>query len=101
MKNFFHGKLYVEGLKQLQLTGMIFMIIYLAQGFLVPLAYIIGDESAGDYTLLSMNPFIWVLPFLVVPSLVISLFKFLTARNASDFFHSLPFRREGMALSYM
>ncbi len=47
-----------------------------------------------------INPMILVIPFLAVPILTMNLFGFLNKRSTSDFWHSVPFTRECIFVSF-
>ncbi|MDD6570969.1 MAG: hypothetical protein PUF12_01150 [Thermoflexaceae bacterium] len=111
----FNIKLYLDGLRQLKLIGIMSAIIMACAAFLIPMGdqlqnanyvkYVNGRPvgSVGrivSYGILELNPLI-VLTFLViVPLMTLYLFHFLNKRNACDFYHSIPDTRESIFVSF-
>lgn len=115
-KKIFNLKLYLEGMRQLRVVGFLALIINLLFAILIPYgtylsrkadldsnnAYIEGDYSyfysCGD--LVGMHAYLFLLPFVFAPIMVIMLFHFLTKREDSDFYHSIPDRRISLFCSF-
>lgn len=111
----FNIKLYLDGLRQLKLIGIMSAIIMACAAFLIPMGNQIQNAnyvkyangrpvgSVGrivSYGILGLNPLI-VLTFLViVPLMTLYLFHFLNKRNACDFYHSIPDTRESIFVSF-
>jgi ABC-2 type transport system permease protein len=106
-RKFFDWNYYKEALRQLRTVGVTMGVIYLLQSTLVPLwCYVNLHQivSSGNNELLRQIPFWEVAPALalivfLMPMMANILFDFLHKRNASDFYHSLPVRRETMYIS--
>ena len=105
----FNFKLYKEGLRRSLFLAALFIAIMKLGAILIPIAQIssqmnmvangwstgrmVIDGLGGNFTLfLSMIAF--------APFMTLFLFSFLNKRNASDFFHSLPHKRETIFISY-
>lgn len=113
MKNLFHKGLYAEGLRRGRLLGILFTCLFSVYAVFYPINRITDAMKAqrGDYGLDAMghvadiggvlfNP-LYVLVFCVfVPFLALSVFSFLNKRNTSDFYHSLPHKRQTIYISY-
>ena len=111
MKNKIIDKsLYLEGLKQGRLIGILFTALLTLAGLIVPINEIMTHESYTDlylssyggieYSFLECN-FGLVLCFgAIAPLLTLVLFNFTTKRNASDFYHSLPHTRTCVTISF-
>lgn len=114
-KNIFNKRLYLDALKQLKIIGVMSAVITALASFLIPMGYNISNSQYNveyinniphytgrviSYGILSLNPIIAVI-FLLIPFfMTLYLFNFLNRRNASDFFHSLPDKRQCIFLSY-
>jgi len=105
----FNLKLYKEGLRRSLFLAALFLAIMKLGAILIPIAQISSQMNAvangwstgrvmidgfgGNFTL-----FLAMIAF--APFMTLFLFSFLNKRNASDFFHSLPHRRETIFVSY-
>lgn len=114
-KSWFNFRLYLDGLRQLKIIGIMFAVIMACAAFLIPLGnnisnanyvvYLNGNPTAItgrvlSYDILSLNPLL-VMTFLVVtPLMTLYLFNFINRRNACDFYHSIPDTRESIYISY-
>lgn len=122
-KYYFNFKLYLDGLKQLKLVGILGAIIIGLCAFCIPLGHHLTNanhvkwmqmQNAGNalydsgyysystgyrYGMLDLNPAIIAI-FVVTPIFVLLLFNYMNSRSASDFFHSLPDRRISLLTSY-
>ena len=107
----FNRKLYLDGLRQLRMIGIMGAVIMAIAAFGIPIFYNIensqyigtGMAQAGivrSYNILRMNPFIVLVFAVIVPVMMLYLFSFLNRRNACDFYHSIPDTRNTVALSY-
>lgn len=107
-KKLFSRGLYTEALRQLRITGIIFLVICLFAGIIVPTVGYINYASYEDPTQYppSVVEFIEMCPTVVgvftVCALVftLALFGSFNKRNASDFYHSLPYTRSCMFFSF-
>lgn len=114
-RSFFNARLYLEGIRQLKIVGIMGAVIMAGAAFLIPLgdnisnanyeAYINGQwvHSGGrvvTYSVLELNPFIVATFFLLTPLMVLVLFHFLNKRNACDFYHAIPDTRTSLFISY-
>lgn len=115
-KSWFNVKLYLDGIKQLKLIGIMSAVIMAFAAFLIPMGMDIENASyqmyygGGYYSpnvgrvlaydIMELNP-LMILTFLViVPLMTAYLFNFLNKRNACDFYHSIPDTRECLFVSY-
>lgn len=111
----FNFKLYLDGLRQLKLIGIMSAIIMACAAFLIPMGYQIENANyvkyvnghpAGSigrvvsYDILDLNPLILLTFFVIVPLMTLYLFHFLNKRNACDFYHSIPDTRESIFVSF-
>ncbi|MBR3990932.1 MAG: hypothetical protein IKI91_02245 [Clostridia bacterium] len=97
-------KLFFEGLKQLRLIGFLSLIVMSVEAVLVPVSramnnakYSVGVEVMDGF---HAHPFLLLTFTIIAPLMTLSLFSFLNKRNASDFYHSLPYTRACLFLSY-
>ena len=97
MKNIFNFRLYKEGLKQAQLPGIIFAAIMMLGAIFTPLGYRQPYDSF-DYNQFNYALFTTFTVF--APILVLVTFSFLNKRNTSDFFHSIPHKRQTLFGSF-
>lgn len=108
MKNLFNKKLYVEALRQIRIPfALLFTLIAGGTGFLTITSLI---SAVYEYKLEKTISFMYVsdilclipLTFVVaVPLFTFKLFKFLTKRNASDFYHAIPLKRNCIMFTYV
>ncbi len=108
-KKFFNTKLYIDGIKQLKLIGIMSTVILAIFAVLSPIGYFISstyiDETGKTIyseVVVSLQEITFLnhaIYLLIVPVMCLSLFSFLTKRNACDFYHAIPLRREGIYLS--
>ena len=106
----FNIKLYIDGIKQLKLIGIMSTVILSVFSILIPIGYLMSsmyrDEtgrlilSPETVTMSQVTPVNYAIFLLIVPIMFLSLFSFLTKRNACDFYHSIPLKREGIYLSF-
>ena len=95
MKNFFNGKLYVEGLKRIRLTGIIFGVITVLFASFPALAALIGRDLMSSFFVLEYDSFAVpiVMMLFFTPAFFLSMFSFLNKRKGCDFYHSIPHTR--------
>lgn len=114
-KSFFNVRLYLEGIRQLKVVGVMGAIILAGAAFLIPMGYNINNSHyevyengqwvevggrAYTYGIIEMNPLIVLTFFILTPLMVLILFNFLNRRNACDFYHAIPDTRAGLYISY-
>ena len=107
-KSFFDPHLYKEGLRSQQAIGIIFTALLSVFSFIIPLAIFSNEDMYTNYKLLTqlndVNILFTILYFfiivLVVPVLTLRSFSFLTTRNGSDFYHSIPHKKQCVFISF-
>ncbi len=112
-KKLFDGKLYLEGLRQTKVAGIILAIITILLSAASPIFYMIdyyysmttsfGEINQVDIIqieLTEFTPLLGVFMFVLPIVLTSSLFSFLNKRNGSDFYHSLPCTRSCLFVSF-
>lgn len=110
MSRFFSLKLYIQGLKKVRAVGIATAIIIIIANALNPLISLISElsrqydadvvRSAEDVPANMIAPFSIFIAILA-PLAVFSMFSFLNDRCKSDFYHSLPQRRECIFISFL
>lgn len=101
-------RLYKDAFNQLKLIGIIGVIILCAEAVITPIGTYISYHSgtAGLSPLPSSVSFIdihflLIFTFIIAaPLFTLYLFNFLNKRNASDFYHSIPYSRKTFFLAY-
>lgn len=101
----FSPRLYVEGLRQLRLLGILLTVaVSLVAVFLPVSEYMATLDYDGVSTVavncLNMNPLIILSFCIVAPFLTLNLFSFLNRRESSDFYHALPVTRTCLFFSF-
>lgn len=99
-QRFFSVKLYVEGIRQLKVVGVIFLIIATLVNCILPLIELLVkagvfemESPTTEASALDMSQFTFILVVLAAIIMTFNLFKFLNKRSGSDFYHSLPVTR--------
>lgn len=101
-KKLFDKGIMLDGLVQLKVTGIIFLILSLLATILPALFYGINNSNIYENPININNfttfliPLMYIAPF----TFCIILFGFLNNRRGSDFFHSLPQTRSCLFISY-
>lgn len=111
-KRFFDVGLYLDGLRQLRIIGVMLFVILELEAILMPLGQYINilqqqrpggglyAINLGVVSFMNMHPLL-VLSFTVfAPLMVLYLFSFLNKRSSSDFYHSLPNTRISLFFSF-
>lgn len=104
IRELFNFRLYLEGLKKIKLIGIAALIVTTALCAIVPIIYIAdgGGYREGLYSI-SINEF--AAPVCVImlfaPFFVSSMFSFLNTRRDSDFYHSIPYKRQSVYTSFL
>lgn len=108
MKNLFSKKLFIEALRQIRTPfALLFTLIAGGTGFitithLISAIYNYRIEKTVSFAFVS--DILCLLPFtfvIAIPLFTFKLFKFLTKRNASDFYHAIPFKRNCIMFTYI
>ena len=105
-KRIFSFKLYLEGLRQTKLIGIMAFVILTIQAIAIPVGNAIDkitygySGSARGVDFIELNPLLYGMIYIVAPLLALSLFSFLNKRKASDFYHSIADTRICLFLSY-
>lgn len=102
---FFDRNLYMEALRQLRTIGVVSGVIFILQSVLVPVfIFVIAHdrvkEELSEVSFVAVSPLLMTVAILM-PIMANILFSFINQRNASDFYHSLPVRREAMYITYL
>ncbi len=113
-KSWFNVGLYLDGLKQLRIIGVMGAVIMACAAILFPLGRNIDNSNYREYyngyseivgkirayEAIEMNPLVVLVFLIVVPLMTLYLFNFLNRRNACDFYHAIPDTRESLFASY-
>ncbi len=116
MKNkIFSRGLYVEGLRQLRLVGIIFLAILLLIGIAIPSIQYVNYLSQVNHMIqmgepveyspqvmnfIEMCPLVFLIALVVSPTFTFILYSPFNKRSSSDFYHSLPYTRICMFSSF-
>ncbi|MGN0593311.1 MAG: hypothetical protein ACI4JQ_08700 [Ruminococcus sp.] len=93
--------LYLEGLRQLRVSGLIGIIV--TAGIAILMLITMEDfDVTGTITYTGLGYIPWLLISFVIfmPLLMLQMFHFMNKRNASDLYHSLPHTRGTLYLSF-
>lgn len=88
-----NGRLYLDCLRRLSLPGLSQIAVF---AFLTLLYHLF--DSSRFQTLEELSPFLYLYQYVSPAFLGLCAFSFLFRRNASDFFHSLPYSRHCLFL---
>ncbi|MBQ4563150.1 MAG: hypothetical protein IJA58_01570 [Lachnospiraceae bacterium] len=110
----FNKKLYLDGIRQLKLVGIMGLVVLCAAAVLTATGYHINTPSywvdgfgntiarpAQGLSLYSAHWALFITFPVLVPVMTMMLFNFLNHRNASDFYHAIPDTRGTLYISYM
>lgn len=108
MTKLFDMGLYRVGLRRVKVAGLFSAIVTVVGSAVFPIIQMIRPKYSDilDYTdSFSISsevyaPFLWGL-ILLAPCIMASMFSFLTNRRDSDFYHSLPYRRTTLYVSFL
>lgn len=109
MKNLFNFNLYKESLKQQRVIGLIGTVITLISAFILPIKYYLDAIEADKYidaadkstvNILNSGYNYLLYPCFFAPLLILFTFSFLNNRNSSDFYHSVPHKRQTIFFSF-
>lgn len=106
----FHVKLYLEGLRQTRVLGIVLAIITVLGSILYPVLQIAdyyslpaSEQAASMVRLIHVSeftPLLILFMFLAPVLLCMNLFSFLNSRKASDFYHGIPCTRTTLYISF-
>ena len=105
-KTWFDKALFGDAFRQLSVGGLIILLVMCMQAVLLPVGIIISDRSSGNVIsaascgVFETDPMVFLLFTCVTPLFAIALFRFLSKRNESDFYHSIPQTRSCLFLSF-
>lgn len=116
-KSWFNVRLYLDGLRQLKIIGIMSAVIMGLCAILVPYGENLSNASYEvysygrvhelvsrgrivQYDLIMLNPLIVATFLVIVPLMTLYLFNYLNRRNACDFYHAIPCTREGLFITY-
>ena len=107
---FFSTKLYIQGLKKVRAAGIATAIIIIVSNALIPLFSMISrigvrydgdlERTVEELEVTLVSP-LCAFVILLAPLMIFSMFSFLNDRCKSDFYHSLPQRRECVFISFL
>ena len=106
MKKIFNKCLYAEGLRRTRMMTVIFTAVLILGLF----AFVTGsvgpdtitDSAPGGHAVSAPFIAVWfaLIVMIAAPTVTFRLFSFLSGRSESDFYHSLPYSRTTVFLSY-
>ena len=109
----FNQKLYLDGIRQLKLVGIMGLVVCCAAAMLTAMGYHINtsvyvmDEFGNmirrvpkGLNLFQAHWSLFITFPVLVPVMTMMLFNFLNHRNASDFYHAIPDTRGSLYISY-
>lgn len=98
-KKIFNYNLFKEGFNQLKILGIVSFIIYMLEEALI----LIGSSEISERIvgLFDIHPIIIVTYTVLAPVFTLYLFRFLSSRNSSDYYHSIPHTRTCIYFSYL
>lgn len=110
-RKIFSFKLFLEGVRQLRMIGILFAVLYALQIVILLAAPAISQMMEDGFSLdiirqqavygLSVAPCLLFSFILVAPLLTLMMFNFLNKRNTSDFYHSIPHTRLCVYFSFL
>ena len=104
-KTWFDFRLFRDGLRQLRTGALLCGLVLLLQTVLLPVGKLMENGTPQPGVTISAGffdifPFSLLLYCAIAPLMAIYLFRFLSQRNASDFFHGIPQTRICLYVSY-
>lgn len=102
----FNLRLYLEGLRQLRLLGLLFTIGVSLVVIFIPIGVFFSSlnmPTAAETRVVSyeeMNPLMHFAFTFVAPFLTLTLFSFLNKRESDDFYHAIPATRTCLFFSF-
>lgn len=118
MKNKFNFKLFLDGMRQLRTIGIVSLVIFCLEAVFSVIGVNISAQTSASfaydmsnydavmtyaktYNLYELHPILLASFLILIPIMVLYMFGFLNKRNASDFYHCAPVKREALALSLL
>lgn len=107
-KRIFSPRLYLDGIKQLRIIGVLSTVAIALIGVISPVMRYLNtmdygsfeDYSPSQVNFFEMNPLILLIFCAIAPLMALYLFSFLNKRESSDFFHAIPETRQCLFLSF-
>ena len=100
-KKYFDTKLFLEGIRQLKLSGLLFFVLCAIGTAFPPIIDMIFFSTVKTAPqIINITPFVTAYMFIGPIVLCMILFSFLNKRNCSDFYHSLPNTRNSIYISF-
>ena len=105
----FSPRLYVDGLRQLRLMGVLFTVANCLVAICIPVMNYLDYLGRSSFdqqlkpntvTALEMNPLAVLLFCAYAPIMMLYLFSFLNKRESSDFYHAVPATRPCLFFSF-
>lgn len=101
----FDGRLFADGFRQLSVSGLLCGLVMALQVVLIPIGNVlISRESspAGQtvVNLWNLNPMALSMYCVIAPLMTLYLFRFLSHRDACDYYHAIPQTRECLYFSF-
>ncbi len=104
-KRIFSPRLYLDGIKQLRIIGILSTVALCFIGIINPIMQYLNHLEGGGNSVpetinyLDMNMPILLLFCAIAPLMTLYLFSFLNKRESSDFYHAIPETRQCLFLS--
>lgn len=105
-KRTFSPRLYLDGIKQLRIIGILSTVALCFIGIINPIMQYLNslgatwDFAPDTVNYLDMNMPIVLLFCAIAPLMTLYLFSFLNKRDSSDFYHAIPETRQCLFLSF-
>ncbi len=101
-KNHFNFSLYLNNIRSTAIISITCFIIMILLSIINGISIISDNDSIiNHYDFEGTQLLLYQIFFMIAPLLTISSFRFLSKRNASDYFHVLPIRRGCIFTSYI
>lgn len=100
MRRFFSSNLYLDGLRQLRVVGVTYLVILMISSIFFSVFAGINYSSYYEFTMYQTNRFLPIIVIIFAAIFTIFIFSFMNKRNASDVFFALPARRAALFFSY-
>ena len=104
MKNklrLFDRGIFFEALNRFKIQGIIGGAIFLSSGFILLMSCFIELVNGNEKVEIPAEYFTvaFIVPFVIVPMMMMVAFSYLRSRKTSDFYHGIPIKRESMYFS--
>ncbi len=101
----YSGRLMNEAMRQIKLPGIIGTVLFAGIAFFSAIVKLFelreNGGVLGSYSFMDMNMYIMLVMYIFAPLMVMLLFGFMNKRRASDFYHSLPYSRACIYISFL